>query len=85
MTMHHNTDSRKLPHEHERRQCDSYRRSLFLVEYEGKTVVVKFCEQYGEDANMALADAGLAPRLHYLFKVVGIHGGDGLRRRSGRL
>jgi hypothetical protein len=73
---------------YERRQRDSYRRLLFLAEYGGKTVVVKFCEQYGEDAHRALADAGLAPRLHYCSKVVGgirIHGGDGLGRRSGRL
>ncbi|KAN0109365.1 hypothetical protein V8E52_009337 [Russula decolorans] len=40
---------------------DSYRRSLFLTEYQGKTVVVKFCERYGEDAHRAPADAGLAP------------------------
>jgi hypothetical protein len=56
---------------YERRHLDSYRRSLFLAEYEGKTVVVKFCERYGEDAHRALADAGLAPRLHYCSKVVG--------------
>jgi hypothetical protein len=56
---------------YERRQHESYRRSLFLAEYEGKTVVVKFCERYGEDAHRALADAGLAPRLHYCSKVVG--------------
>jgi len=56
---------------YERRDHDSYRRSLFLAEYEDKTVVVKFCERYGEDAHRALADAGLAPRLHYCSKLVG--------------
>jgi hypothetical protein len=34
-------------------------------------VVVKFCEQYGEDAHRMLADAGLAPKLHYCSEVVG--------------
>ena len=56
---------------YERRHHDSYRRSLFLAEYEGKTVVVKFCERYGEDAHRMLADAGLAPKLHYCPEVVG--------------
>ena len=56
---------------YESRHRDSYRRSLFLAEYEGKAVVVKFCERYGEDAHRALADAGLAPSLHYCSKVVG--------------
>jgi hypothetical protein len=56
---------------YERRLRDSYRRSLFLAEYQGRTVVVKFCERYGEDAHRMLADAGLAPRLHYCSKVVG--------------
>ena len=75
---------------YERGPRDSYRRSPFLAEY-GKTVVVKFCERYGEDAHRALADAGLTPRLHYCSKVVGgvymvvMDFGDGLCRRSGRL
>ena len=56
---------------YESRHRDSYRRSLFLAEYEGKTVVVKFCERYGEDAHRKLADAGLAPKLHYCSEVVG--------------
>ncbi|KAF8490168.1 hypothetical protein F5888DRAFT_1868918 [Russula emetica] len=58
---------------YERRRCDSYRRSLFLAEYEGKIVLVKFCERYtyGEDAHRTLADAGLAPKLHYCLEVVG--------------
>ena len=56
---------------YEKRQRDSHRRSLFLAEYEGKTVVVKFCERYGEDAHRTLADAGLAPKLHYCSEVVG--------------
>ena len=56
---------------YERRHLDSYRRSLFLAEYEGKTVVVKFCERYGEDAHRMLADAGLAPKLHYCSEMVG--------------
>ena len=56
---------------YERRHVDSYRRSLFLAEYKGETVVVKFCERYGEDAHRMLADAGLAPRLRYCSKVAG--------------
>jgi hypothetical protein len=56
---------------YERQHHDSYRRSLFLAEYEGKTVVVKFCERYGEDAHRMLAEAGLAPKLHYCSEVVG--------------
>jgi len=56
---------------YERRLRDNYRQSLFLAEYQGRTVVVKFCERYGEDAPRVLANAGLAPRLHYCSKVVG--------------
>ena len=40
---------------------DSYRRSLFLTEYQDKTVVDKFCERYGEDTHRAPVNAGLAP------------------------
>jgi hypothetical protein len=56
---------------YERRHCDGYRRSLFVAEYKGKTVVVKFCERYSEDAHRMLADAGLAPKLYYCSEVVG--------------
>ncbi len=34
-------------------------------------MVVKFCERYGEDAHRTLANAGLAPKLHYCSEVVG--------------
>lgn len=50
---------------------DSYLRSLFVAEYDGKTVVVKFCEQYGGYAHRTLADAGLAPKLFYCSKIAG--------------
>ncbi len=56
---------------YEGRHRDSYRRSLFLAEYQEDVVVVKFCERYGEDAHRTLANVGLAPRLHYCSKVVG--------------
>src|SRR5260370_5117674 len=56
---------------YERRLRDNYRQSLFLAEYQGRTVVVKFCVRYAEDAPRVLANAGLAPRLHYCSKVVG--------------
>lgn len=67
---------------YERKYRDGYRRLLFLTEYEGKTVVVKLCEQYGEDSHKALADAGLVIVQSGRRR---IYGGDGLRRRSGRL
>jgi hypothetical protein len=65
---------------YEGRRRDSYRRSLFLAEYQGKTVVVKFCERYGEDARRR----GSRTQVALLFKSGRrcIHGGDGPRRRS---
>jgi hypothetical protein len=59
------------PFMYESRHRNSYRRSLFLAEYKGKTVIVKFCGRHGEDAHRTLADAGLAPNLHYCSEVVG--------------
>jgi hypothetical protein len=56
---------------YEGRHPSSYRRSLFLAEYEGRTVVVKFCERYCEAAHRVLSAAGLAPTLHYCSQVVG--------------
>jgi hypothetical protein len=56
---------------YEGRHPDSYRRSLFLAEYGGKAVVVKFCERYSEVAHRLLSDMGLAPTLHYCSRVVG--------------
>jgi hypothetical protein len=63
---------------YERKHGDGYRRLLFLTEYEGK----KLCEQYGEDPHKALADVGLVIVQSGWWC---IYGGDGLRRRSGRL
>jgi len=51
---------------YEGRHPDSYRRSLFRAKYQGKVVVVKFYEWYGEDAQR-----GLEPRLYYCSKVIG--------------
>jgi hypothetical protein len=49
----------------------NHRQSLFLAKYEGKTVLVKFCEWYSETAHRLLASAGLAPALHFCSKIVG--------------
>ena len=61
---------------------NSYHRSPFLTEYQDKTVVVKFCERYGEDVHGAPAAAGLQlPPLLFKSGLRCIHG-DGLRRGS---
>jgi hypothetical protein len=56
---------------YEGRHPSSYRRSLFLAKYEGRAVVVNFCERYCEAAHRVLSAAGLAPTLHYCSQVVG--------------
>jgi hypothetical protein len=48
-----------------------YRRSIFHAEYEGKPVLVKFCERYSQDAHRTLAAAGLAPALHFCSLITG--------------
>jgi RIO-like serine/threonine protein kinase len=49
----------------------NYRRTIFLAEYEEKTVLVKFCERYGEAAHRTLAAEGLAPKLHFCSLIMG--------------
>jgi hypothetical protein len=56
---------------YEGRDPNNYRQSLFLAEYEGKTVIVKFCERYCEVAHRVLSAAGLAPTLYYCSQLVG--------------
>jgi serine/threonine protein kinase len=56
---------------YEGRNPDSYRRSIFLADYNGKTVLVKFCERYSEAGHRNLADVGLAPTLYYASEVLG--------------
>jgi hypothetical protein len=46
------------------RHSSNYRWSLFLTEYDGETVLVKFCERYCEAALRILATAGLALALN---------------------
>jgi len=47
----------------------NHRQSLFLARYEGKTVLIKFCEWYSETALRLLASVGLAPVLHFCSKM----------------
>lgn len=56
---------------YEGRHHDDYRQSLFLADYDGKIVLVKFCERYSDDGHRNLASVGLAPVLHYASEVVG--------------
>jgi serine/threonine protein kinase len=48
-----------------------YQRSIFLAEYEGKAVLVKVCERYGEEAHRTLPAVGLASVLHFCSLIVG--------------
>ncbi len=70
---------------YERRLRDNYRQSLFLAEYQGRTVVVKFCERYGEDAPRVLANAGLAPRLEFRHRDLPQSVLDDIERALGKL
>jgi hypothetical protein len=53
------------------RSSSDYRRTIFRAEYDGKPVLVKFCERYSEDAHKLVADAGLAPALHFCSLITG--------------
>jgi hypothetical protein len=53
-----------------RRSIDYYR-TIFRAEYDGKPVLVKFCEKYSEDAHRLVAAAGLAPTLHFCSLIIG--------------
>lgn len=53
------------------RDPETFRRSIFLADYEGKTVVVKFVERYSREAHENLATVGLAPALHFCSELVG--------------
>ncbi len=46
-------------------------RCLFVAEYGGTDVLVKFCETYSEKAHSTLAEARLAPVLHYCSMIAG--------------
>ena len=52
-------------------QKPEYQGSLFVAKYGRITVLVKFCESYGEAAHRVLASAGLATALRYCSRVVG--------------
>jgi hypothetical protein len=51
---------------YEGRHRDRHPRSLFLADYEGKTVLVRFCEQYSEVCHKNPAVVGFAPTLYYV-------------------
>ena len=53
-----------------RRSID-YQRTIFRAEYDGKPVLVKFCEKYSEDAHRLVAAADLAPTLHFCSLIIG--------------
>ncbi|EKM75545.1 hypothetical protein AGABI1DRAFT_109310 [Agaricus bisporus var. burnettii JB137-S8] len=53
------------------RKAGNYRQSIFEASYEGKKVLVKFCESYNGEAHRALADAGYAPTLFFCEKLRG--------------
>jgi hypothetical protein len=53
------------------RRSSDYHRTSFIAEYNGKPVLVKFCERYSEDAHKLVADAGLAPTLHFCSLITG--------------
>ena len=55
----------------EGRKPDDYRRSLFRGTYGGNTVLIKFCEGYGEVGHRMLASLGLAPSLHFCSVILG--------------
>ena len=47
------------------------RRPLFRAELNNISVIIKFCEFYGETAHRTLAAEGLAPTLHYCSRITG--------------
>ncbi|EKM75087.1 hypothetical protein AGABI1DRAFT_132540 [Agaricus bisporus var. burnettii JB137-S8] len=53
------------------RKAGNYRRSIFEASYDGKRVLVKFCESYNGEAHRALAAAGYAPTLFFCEKLRG--------------
>ncbi|GBE89357.1 hypothetical protein SCP_1600180 [Sparassis crispa] len=57
--------------DYEGRKIDNYRRSLFRATFDGKPVLVKFCETYNERAHRMLADIGLAPKLYFCAQICG--------------
>jgi hypothetical protein len=51
--------------------ADDYHRTSFIAEYDEMPVLVKFCERYSEDAHKLVAEAGLAPTLHFCSLIIG--------------
>ncbi|TFY76130.1 hypothetical protein EWM64_g7885 [Hericium alpestre] len=56
---------------YEGRKSDNDRHSLFGANFDGKPVLVKFCETYHERAHRILADGGFSPKLHFCAEISG--------------
>lgn len=53
------------------KSSSDYRRSIFVAEFNGNPVLVKFCETYSEAAHRTLAAAWLAPMLYFCSQIIG--------------